>query len=227
MKIKKISELFPQDRPREKLIKYGVNKLNNQELISIILRSGVKGSDIIKISQEIELILKKTSLKEVTFEKLKNIRGLGDVKIGQILASVELGIRLSSNIYQKRYLSPKQIFEELADIRSSKKEHFVVFFLDSRNQEIKKEIISIGTVNSSLVHPREVFEPAIRYLATHIIITHNHPSQELSPSEDDIEITKRLLASSKILGINIIDHIIVSSTNYYSFKANNLLFKNL
>ena len=120
-------------------------------------------------------------------------------------------------------LSPKEVWEELKDIRDNKKEHFVIFFLDSRNQEIKREIISVGSLNANLVHPREVFEPAIRYLASHIIIAHNHPSGDTEPSQEDLEITKRLSEVGKILGIEIIDHVIVAKDKFLSFKEQKLL----
>jgi DNA repair protein RadC len=121
------------------------------------------------------------------------------------------------------YLTPKEIWEELRDLRNHKKEHFVIFYLDSRNQEIKREVISIGSLNANLVHPREVFEPAVRNLAAQIILAHNHPSDDPTPSEDDLEITKRLIEAGKILGIEVIDHIIVTKNNFYSFKEKDLI----
>lgn len=108
-------------------------------------------------------------------------------------------------------------------MRDHKKEHFVIFYLDSRNQEIKREIISVGSLNANLVHPREVFEPAVRNLAAQIILAHNHPSGDPEPSEDDLEITKRLVESGKILGIEIIDHIIVVKNGFLSFKEKKLI----
>lgn len=120
-------------------------------------------------------------------------------------------------------ISPKDVWNELKDIRDNKKEHFVVFYLDSRNQEIKREIISVGSLNANLVHPREVFEPAIRNLAAQIVIAHNHPSGDTDPSEDDLEITKRLVAAGKILGIDILDHVIVSKIGHFSFKDRGLI----
>jgi len=108
-------------------------------------------------------------------------------------------------------------------LRDHKKEHFVIFYLDSRNQEIKREIVSVGSLNANLVHPREVFEPAVRNLAAQIILAHNHPSGDPEPSEDDLEITKRLVESGKILGIEVIDHIIITKTGFISFKEKNLI----
>lgn len=118
-------------------------------------------------------------------------------------------------------LTPQDVWEQMADIRSSKKEHFVVFYLDIRNQEIKREIISVGTLNESLVHPREVFEGAIKHNAAAIIVAHNHPSGTIEPSQDDIEITKRLVHAGKLLDIRVLSHVIVTSQMYGIVEINN------
>jgi DNA repair protein RadC len=120
-------------------------------------------------------------------------------------------------------LSAKEIWQELRDYRNSKKEHFFIFYLDSRNQEIKREIVSIGSLNMNSVHPREVFEPAIKNSAAQVILSHNHPSNKTEPSESDLLLTKRLVEAGKLLGIEIIDHIIIAENGYFSFKAKKLL----
>jgi DNA repair protein RadC len=134
-----------------------------------------------------------------------------------------LGKRLLKGKKARIYIKPKEIWEELKDLRNLKKEHFVVFYLDSRNQEIKREIISIGSLTANLVHPREVFEPAVKNLAAQIILTHNHPSGDPEPLEDDLEITKRLVEAGKLLDIEVIDHIIVVKDGFLSFKEKNLI----
>jgi len=134
-----------------------------------------------------------------------------------------LGKRLLKDKRAQIYLTPKDIWEELKDVRDHKKEHFIIFYLDSRNQEIKREVISIGSLNTSVVHPREVFEPAVRNYAAHIIVAHNHPSGEPDPSKDDLELTERLLEAGKILGIEVLDHIIVARNGYLSFKEKGLI----
>lgn len=121
------------------------------------------------------------------------------------------------------YLKPRDIWEELRDIRGLKKEHFVVFFLDTRNQEVQRAIVSIGTLNYNLVHPREVFEPAVRNLAAGIILAHNHPSGCLEPSDEDLSLTKRLVQAGKLLGIEILDHVIVTKDAFTSFKQKGLI----
>ena len=217
-----IKDLPPIERPREKLIKYGPEKLSNAELLAIILRSGIKGQNVVNLSKK---ILNKfaANISEINIEDLKNFPGLGPAKSCQIIALVELGKRLFQNKKSSIYLSPKDIFNDLRDIRSSKKEHFVVFYLDARNQEIKKEIISVGTINSSIVHPREVYEPAVKHMAAQIVIAHNHPTGILEPSKEDIEVTNKLLKAGEVLGIDLTDHIIVSENNYFSFKENKLI----
>lgn len=139
-----------------------------------------------------------------------------------IRATLELARRFSG----KRtyiYLKPRDVWEELRDVRDNKKEHFVVFFLDTRNQEIKREIVSIGTLNYNLVHPREVYEPAVENLAASIIVAHNHPSGCLEPSDEDLSLTKRLSQAGKLLGIELLDHVIVTKEGFMSFKQKGLL----
>lgn len=148
---------------------------------------------------------------------------MGPAKACEIIACFELGKRLLKNKNAEIYLKPEDVWEELKDSRNHKKEHFVSFYLDSRNQEIRREIISISSLNANIVHPREVFEPAVRNFAAQIILAHNHPSGDPEPLEDDLEITKRLVEAGKILGIEVIDHIIITKTGFLSFKEKNLI----
>lgn len=219
----KIKDLPKIERPREKLEKYGPEKLSNSELLAILLRTGGKGLNVVEMSRKILGKFSSNGLAKANVDELKNTFGLGSAKACEIIACFELGRRLLQNKKSQIYLTPKDVWQELKDIRDNKKEHFVIFFLDARNQEIKREIISVGSLNANLVHPREVFEPAIRHTTAQIIIAHNHPSSDEKPSEEDKEITKRLIDSGKILGIDIIDHIIVTKNNYFSFKEHKLI----
>jgi DNA repair protein RadC len=219
----KIKDFQKVDRPREKLKKYGTSKLSDKELLAILLSSGIKGKNVIELSKEILNEIKKVGIENINNESFKNIKGLGDTKTNQIISFIELGRRLLKNKKAELIMSPKDVWEKMEDLRDSKKEYFVIFFLDSRNQIIKREIISVGTLNSSLVHPREVFEPAIRYSTSQIIISHNHPSGLLKPSEEDLSMTKRLLEAGKILGIDVLDHIIVCKDEYKSLREGNLI----
>jgi len=129
----------------------------------------------------------------------------------------------AASLKQGIYLKPRDIWEEMRDIRALKKEYFVVFFLDTRNQEIKRDIVSIGTLNYNLVHPRDVFEPAVRTFAASIIVAHNHPSGCLEPSDEDLSLTKRLSQAGKLLGIELLDHVIVTTEGFMSFKRKGLI----
>jgi DNA repair protein RadC len=215
-----IRDLPRIERPREKLIKYGPDRLSNAELLAIILRTGRKGENVLALAARILRRIDCAELSHVTFPDLDHIAGIGQTKACELLASIELGKRIFENKKAciSQLLSPQDVFDNLKDIRESKKEHFVVFFLDTRNQQIKREIISIGTINASLVHPREVFEPAVKHLAVQVILAHNHPSGDLEPSEEDLDVNKRLSAAGDILGIEVLDHIIVTGSGFTSLK---------
>jgi DNA repair protein RadC len=178
--------------------------------------------NVMKLAEEVEGKLQKQSY---TLTSLLSIDGINLAKGSTILAGIELGKRLSqlkrSSI--PTIFAPVDALPVLSEIRLLKKEHFIVLYLDSRNQLIQKETVSIGTLNGSLVHPREVFEPAIKLLAAQIMLAHNHPSGDDSPSDADIAITVRLVEAGNLLGIAVLDHIIVTTTSFYSFKEHGRL----
>ena len=219
-KMPKIKDLPKVDRPREKLEKYGPGKLSDAELLAILLRTGTKESNVLKLAQKILQKFENEKFINITIDELKTIHGLGPVKACEIIACFELGRRMLKGKKSSILLSPKDVWERMEDIRGSKKEHFVVFYLDSRNQEIQREIISVGTLNESLVHPREVFEGAIKNNASSIIIAHNHPSGDLEPSQADVEITKKLIHAGKILDIKILSHVIVIKDKWNELNIN-------
>lgn len=218
----KIKDLEKVDLPREKLAKYGSSKLRDHELLAILLGSGIKGLNVLELSKKILKTVEKIGIKKITLEDLLEIKGLGKAKASQVFALFELGRRLNSE-NKKEIFSAKDAWKLCGDISESKKEHFVVFYLDTQNYLIERQIISIGTLNSSLVHPREVFEPAIALNSASIIIAHNHPSGDLSPSDEDKKITKRLVEAGKITGIDVLDHIILDKKGYLSFQQKGLL----
>jgi DNA repair protein RadC len=218
----KIKDLAKVDRPREKMEKYGAVKLANYELLAVLLGSGIKGLNVMELSKKIVRALEKTGADKISLKNLLKERGLGKAKSLQIIAALEFGRRMNSG--QKiEILSAADVWKLCADINNSKKEHFVAFYLDARNRLIERQIVSIGILNASLVHPREVFEPAVVLRAAGIIVAHNHPSGNLDPSENDSAITKRLAEAGKIMGISLLDHIIVASAGFLSFKEKNLL----
>lgn len=219
----KIKDIPRVERPREKLAKYGPGKLSNSELLAIILGTGIKGTNVVELANKILKKFGGNRIADMSCGELKIFSGLGAAKACEIVACFELGKRLLKDKKSILILSPEAAWQELKEIRAHKKEHFVVFYLDARNQIIEKEIISIGSLNANLVHPREVFEPAIKNSSAQIIIAHNHPSGDTEPSQDDIEITKRLVESGKILGIEVIDHIIVTKNGFSSFSEKKLI----
>ena len=209
----KIKDLPKVELPREKLAKYGLEKLLDKELLAIILGSGIEGLNVLELAQKILLKIRKIGIEKATLEELLKIKGLGSAKASQIVACLELGRRLNQK-EKPEILSPKDIWNLCADIRESKKEHFVAFYLDTQERLIERQIISVGTLTASLVHPREVFEPAVRLSAASVIAVHNHPSGGLAPSQEDISITNKLTQSGNILGINLVAHIIITSKEY-------------
>ena len=206
----KLTELKNTELPREKMEKYGAKRLRNFELIAIVLGSGIKGCNVLELARKIEKLITQKSVNNVTLEDLQKIRGLGKAKAIQILAVISLVDRFGSESGVE-LLSVKDIWNLCADFRSSKKEHIVAFFLDTQQRLIERRIISVGTLHTSLLHPREVFEPALQLSAAGVVLAHNHPSGNLDPSDEDIAITKRVADAGDLLGITLVNHIIVST----------------
>lgn len=221
----KIKDLPKIERPREKLAAKGAENLRDAELLAILLRTGVKGKSAIDIASQILAKYSKKRLLQLKYQDLIKIKGLDSAKVCTLLAAFELTKRsLEINDSNLPFIHDSEdAIAQLTGLRNNQKEHFIALYLNARNQLTHKETISIGTLNANLVHPREVFEPATKHLAAQIIIAHNHPSGEKEPSEDDLIITKRLVEAGKILGIEIIDHIIVTKDNFMSFKEKKLI----
>ncbi|NQV17896.1 MAG: DNA repair protein RadC [Armatimonadetes bacterium] len=216
----KIKDLPEFERPREKLERTSINYLSNSELLSILLGSGIKGTNVKQVSKN---ILKKfgEKLLDASVKELTEIKGIGKIKAEQIVASLELAKRIICEDKSKtKIINSSDIFNICKDLITKRQEHLIVLYLDSLNQLIKRETISIGTVNSSIVHPREIFAPAYLYNATAIVIVHNHPDGDSNPSKEDQKITEKLLKLEDISGIKIIDHIIISKEGYFSLLEN-------
>ena len=219
--MKTISTLYREDRPREKLLAKGVNALKAYELLAIILGSGTQGKDVIKLSKEIIKILD-NEFETLTLNRLLEVHGLGQVKAMQILSAVELSRRylIQQNI---KISSAEDVYQELKAYANKKQEYFLSITLDGASHVIETRIISIGTLNQSLVHPREVFSDAISDRAAGIIIAHNHPSGQLIPSIEDKRVTKRLKEVGTLMGIELLDHLILSKEGYFSFREEGIL----
>jgi len=219
--LKSIKDLADFDKPREKLMAKGVEALKSEELMAILLGSGVAGKDVRKLAKEIIALLDK-EFNELSLEKLTQIHGLGVAKASVILASLELSRRylIKSNSVIK---SAKDLYSELKEYANKKQEYFLCITLDGASHIINKRVVFIGTLNQSIVHPREVFADAIADRAAGVIVAHNHPSGNLSPSSADIAITDRLQEVAKLIGIELLDHIIISKDGYFSFSDEGLI----
>ena len=218
----KIKDLQKQDLPREKLTKYGPDKLTDAELLAIILGSGTKGMNVLSLSRAILKLVASLGGAQATQDELKSIRGLGEVKSLQIVALLALSKRLHARDGQE-ILSTKDVWNMCNDFYASAKEHFVVFYLDTQSRLIERKLISVGTLDANVVHPREVFEPALTLHAASVLVAHNHPSGDTKPSPMDILLTKKLADASQLLGISLEDHVIVSKKGSTSLKQKGLI----
>lgn len=216
-----IHDLPRSERPRERLQKLGPEALSFQELLALILGRGIKGESVMVTAQRILSAfgnVKKIS--QASLEELSSVKGIGPAKAAQIKAVFELAKRKEEDTEEKITIRTSKDVVKLVrpGLKDKKKEHFLVLSMDTRNSLIRMCNISIGTLDSNLVHPREVFKEAIQSLASSIILVHNHPSGNPEPSDADIEITKRITETGSIIGIDILDHIIIARDTFYSFK---------
>ena len=219
--MKKLRDLHRLDKPREKLIARGTQSLKNDELMAVLLGSGVQGKDVRKLAREI-IALMESDFEHLTLERLLEIHGLGTAKASQILAALELSRRYLIRT-RRRITDAQHVYEELRDYATRNQEYFLALTLDGASHLIETRVISIGTLNQSLVHPREVFADAITDRAAGIIIAHNHPSGTLEASRADLQITRRLAEAAKLIGIDLLDHVILSKEGYYSLSDAGLM----
>jgi len=222
----KIKSLPSDERPREKLIKYGSRTLTNSELLAIILRTGNKKESVLELSNKFFKRYNLKSLSRVKITGLKKQLGIGDVKACQIMACFELGKRLSAFKEDKKPVieSAKDVAKLfIPEMSALEEEHFKGIYLDPRKRIIKQETIFIGSLNESVIHPREIFKIALDENAAAIILLHNHPSGDTSPSSFDIEITKELIKAGELLGIQVLDHIIIGGKEYFSLREKGII----
>ncbi len=217
-----IRDVHIADRPRERLIRQGAESLSNQELIAILLRTGTKQESVLVLANRILSSFDKIQdLKDATIEEMMLVKGVGKAKAVQLLAAAEIGKRMYRKHSEGRYTirSPEDAAAYLmTDMASLNQEHFVVLFLNVKNEVLHKQTIFIGSLNSSIVHPREIFREAVKRSAASIIVAHNHPSGNPSPSPEDIEVTKRLIEAGSIMGIEVLDHVIIGDHQFLSLK---------
>ena len=215
-----IREIVENDRPRERAEKYGIKILSDSELLAVLLRTGIKKYSAIEVGNNILNSLDKINdLNECTLEELTKIKGIGIAKSLSILAAIELGRRINTSTKMIKVVSPRSIYNYIKrELDCLKQEHFISVYLDSKNKIISKKTIFIGSLNISIVHPREIFKWAVKYSSASVILIHNHPSGDPTPSPQDIEITKKIIDSGKIIGIDVIDHIIVGKESFISLN---------
>jgi len=217
----RIHDLPVEERPRERLIKHGAGSLSNAELLAIILRTGTKSDNVINLSNRILKDYSLSQLSRASVSELSKIHGIKAAKATQIAACFELARRLElySETVKPKIKSPADAHRIVAPtLRNLKKETFKALYLDTKNQLIREETVSIGSLDASVVHPREVFKTAIQESAAAIILAHNHPSGDPEPSREDIELTRRLREGGSLIGIEVLDHIIVGDGRYTSLK---------
>ena len=224
-----VRDLPPEERPREKLLAYGPSGLSNAELLAILLRSGTRKKSVLRIAEEILARIKEQGLVgmvHISVAELAKIDGVGKVKAATLQAAIELARRLAVQQSAKiqmitgpedvaRYAMPHYRFEQ--------KEHFAVLLLNTKNHVISMPEISVGSLSASVVHPREVFRAAIDHAAAAMILLHNHPSGDPTPSREDIAVTERLVKAGKIMDIPVLDHVVLGRDRFISLKEKGLL----
>lgn len=219
MRIKDISK---ENRPRERFLKSGAGSLSDAELLAVILQKGTKEENVIDMSNRLISKYGLDKLSDLSLNELQEIKGIGPAKAMQIKALFEFSKRHSKAVKTKEIVTiekPEDVYNYFVDeLKDKKKEHFYALLLDSKNKIIKKDLVSVGTLDSSLVHPREVFKEAIKNSAAGIILVHNHPSGDPEPSENDVEITQKIAKAGNLLNIKILDHVIIAEKGWNNIK---------
>lgn len=222
-----IRDVPPHDRPRERMIANGPQSLSTHELLAILLRTGTKEESVLQLSNRILNEFEGLRLlKDASLEEITSIHGIGRAKAIQLMAAVEIGRRIGRLKYEDRFMirSPEDAANYMMEeMRFLSQEHFVCLYLNTKNQVMHKQTLFIGSLNASIVHPREVFKEAFRRSAASIVCLHNHPSGDPAPSREDIDVTKRLVECGKILGIDVLDHLIIGEKKYVSLKEKGYL----
>lgn len=222
-----IKDIKVDERPRERLESYGASALSNEELLAILLKTGTKERSVKTLARDIlNMIDDLSELKDITINRLLSIKGIGQVKAIELIASIELGRRIytEKKIVKSKLSTPLDIYINNKNLFIDKKqEYFYCLYLNNKNELIERKLLFMGTVNRSVVHPREVFKYAYLTSASGIICMHNHPSGDINPSRDDIMFTKALVETGRVQGIPVLDHIIIGNDNYYSFSDNGMI----
>ena len=220
-RMKRIKDLPEFSRPREKLKEKGVSALSDVELIAVILGSGNKGQDVMTLAAKLAKLIAADKA-NLSLEALSAVEGIGPAKASQLLAGFELARRYLVK-ETVRITEAKDVLPLISDITQKQQEHFICISLNGANEVIEKRIVTVGLLDKSQVHPREVFADVITDRAAAVIFAHNHPSGELKPSNSDLKIHEQLVDAAKILGLRVLDHLIVAKKGYYSFQEAGLI----
>ena len=211
-------------RPREKMLKYGSRALTNTELLAVVLRNGVEGENVLRVAEDLMRRHGAEALPELSLEAWRSTRGIGVVKACQMTAAFELARRiLVRPDAEFRISSPREAYEVVRDLKRARKEHLVALYLDAQNYLIRRETISIGALNTTRTHPREILQPAILHSALAFVLVHNHPSGSLEPSRDDLDFTRNIARAAELIGVGLTDHLIVSPRGFVSLKERGAL----
>ncbi len=209
--------------PREKLLIHGPESLKLEELVSVVLNTGVRELDVFKLAHHVTPLLVSNQPTTTLKQQLKEIPGLGEAKIAQILAVIEIAKRIKKKEARIFIQHPQQVVKIFSFLRHRKKEYFYVHLLSARLEHIEFKLLAKGKQSYVLITPKDVIKTALKYNADRIILVHNHPSGNPTPSEHDIKTTQAIDALANLLGIKLLDHIIITKEDYYSFRANNML----
>ena len=221
----KIKDLPKIERPREKLIAKGPQNLKDEELLAILLRTGIEGKNVLEIARQILRKYSKKRILKMKYEDLIKIKGINSAKACTILASIEL-IKRALEVGEEtlpKIESIKDVIAQMSYLRDKTREHLAALYLNARNELVFKKHIFVGTLDANIAHPREIFEHALANHAASVILVHNHPSGDPQPSKADLEITKRILEAGKIMGIDVLDHVIIAKNKIFSFKEKKLI----
>lgn len=224
-----LKDLPNDERPREKLLTRGVQSLSNAELLAILLRTGTKEDSVMRVAEKLLSEYQANGLASIANlspRDFSKIKGIGMVKAITVIAAMELGKRLATNPTNERYVihSPRDVADYMmARLRYENKEYFISMLLNTKNQVLASPTISIGSLNASIVHPREIFREAIHYAAASIILIHNHPSGDPNPSKEDLFVTEKLMKAGTLMDIAVLDHVIIGDNKYISLKESGII----
>lgn len=222
-----VRDVPPEERPRERLLTFGAERLTNAELLAILLRTGGQGRSALDVANRLLVRFEGlVGLLDADSRELMQEPGVGPAKAAQILAALELGRRVQRAGVERTVaiLSPRDVAAHLMDrLRFLQKEHFVVLHLDTKHRVLGEEVVSVGSLNASIVHPREIFKTALKRSSAAVVCAHNHPSGDPTPSPEDVEVTKRLVEAGRILGIELLDHVVIGRDRFVSMREHGLM----